>query len=70
MEEAEEYNFPNTPQKRQASVFLYGACGSGKTSLAVALMNQWFADSFWGNSLDEIRQGRENHLTHTNAYNC
>jgi len=43
---------PKTPQAKRAlisilkdeSLFITGACGSGKTHLAVALMNAWFAD--------------------------
>ena len=29
------------------SLFITGACGSGKTHLAVALMNEWFADKIF-----------------------
>ena len=47
------FTYTDTPQAMQAfeaikngqSVFLTGVCGSGKTALAIALMNSWFANS-------------------------
>ena len=48
-----DFTYTDTSQAQQAfaaikngqSVFLTGVCGSGKTALAVALMNDWFAGS-------------------------